>query len=588
MVTDVTRVSPESPFIYLLISFGIGLWSLVTFNYAFEIADGVMRGDYYRHFYKIVIPFLNGDADFTILWTNHHSSPVLHLHQILNLFLFKGDLSVDGIMGVGFMLIIGILIGSHFYKNQSRENSNYLLFVFFAFAIGCLMPALTATKYIKWPLISIQGYIVLVCTVLAIYMDTVFREKKISPVSYLFVALGCLLLISMHNSYGSIFCAGVAALLVLVSVLERRLDYLLMALVICLVIYGWSVFQLEYLKAHTAGKRLGEASDKIISLDHIINIPSYISGFGKAISNALYGPFFASKNIRSLFGLQGAYVFWFLHGAVFIFVLLLNLWSERRVRFAAMLMSYGGMLALSVILFRGEQFPWGIQGGRFMISIKLASAGFFYVVVKELLRVKRFDLKKAAIFISLVILIAQVSSAIEHYKIRSVYVEENALRETSLLMKGLDQGNDFSLGFYITGRDRDGRYDSVIDWLSENRINVFADDYSHEELSYRYLQGWNGFQNRTGEAIDLDINGRCLKISDVGEKYAWKIKANISTIKKRKKNYLYRKGLGKPKKNLFGLINGTMNMYGIASGVETLCWSKNTVVEIERLEIVRL
>ena len=102
--------------VFLLLSVNALLFLLTT-------TSPYARADVWRHLDEIIIPFLSGSSDWTVLWSNHHPSPLLHILQIVNLKLRGFRLHFDVLLG--FFLLVPLGSKNHLGTFQSITEAGF-------------------------------------------------------------------------------------------------------------------------------------------------------------------------------------------------------------------------------------------------------------------------------------------------------------------------------------------------------------------------------------------------------------------------------------------------------------------------------
>ena len=558
----------------------ISFWVLLSVCYAALAADSTFRNDFFRHTKKIIIPFLSGDAPITILWANHHSSPILHLHQMLNFYLFDANLAFDAYFGIAVMGILGLLFATIFLRFALAEGLSQNQSAILAAVVGSALVALTVSLPIDWPLVSIQTYFLLFGVLVSLYGASLLQRVSIPGYHALGICLVCLAIIVFHNSFGSIFSIGLASVYFFYAVFERRPGLFLIATAVVGLVFLWPLFQSEIMGVKTSDRRMDEGLSELQSLQHILNLPSYIAGFGKALFAGLYGHS-AAKLLSITFGKTTAAVTWFLHGAIYIALLLWMLFRRKQWAFFAILMVTIGGLSLSAILFRGVEYPWGVDAGRYALNFRVAvaallSAGFLFLMNsgKNSPLVRKLTYTVAGI-LAFSQLVSSAVYVIEYDRVR----EDNANREMALYLYGTDPDNKFSLRRLVSGRGGEHIYSSVVQWLKEEKLNVFSDSYPFEkELGhYRYgAEKYDPLLAETGIKPVIDQNCVVLAVPLVDQAWRLSVTAEIADLEHEQLVISYS---GRDREYSYVILDGQLVYYGVqpAGSEARFCWEPDKV-----------
>ncbi len=94
-------------FVFAVIFFILAL-NAATFTYINTSLE--VRSDGWRHLNDVVLPFVNGESDFYVLWSNHHAFPFLHMLQIASLKIFDLRTDVIAFFGMSCQVLFAFLI----------------------------------------------------------------------------------------------------------------------------------------------------------------------------------------------------------------------------------------------------------------------------------------------------------------------------------------------------------------------------------------------------------------------------------------------------------------------------------------------
>ena len=132
--------------VFLLLSINALLFLLTT-------TSPYARADVWRHLDEIIIPFLDGSRDWTVLWSNHHPSPLLHILQIVNLKFLGFRLHFDALLGFFFQVLTSFLLVSRILQSAGHnsspvEKTDHSLFVGTLLVVAILQGFNTLDQYI--------------------------------------------------------------------------------------------------------------------------------------------------------------------------------------------------------------------------------------------------------------------------------------------------------------------------------------------------------------------------------------------------------------------------------------------------------
>lgn len=271
-------------FYLLVIAFVIliGAANSLEFNYYF--GNGAFQRDYFRHFNNNILPVINGSGSLANLFQNHHSSPLLHLHQITTNTLGDDSLRGNAYVGITIFSMIAMCLGVAAYRGlaATTDLKGYSL------AIGCtvalLLSSLTTKQPVEVPLIYLQSYFFALGLAVAVstYLLCVQPFSGSRALLYIFSVI---LAIVMHSSFGTLFfLASISAIAIRILV-RRNYRLLIPLLAVIAFAYFWNAHTLPWL-GHKNPPRIDPIR---YLLNNLTEIPFMISAFGKSLLVGFHG-----------------------------------------------------------------------------------------------------------------------------------------------------------------------------------------------------------------------------------------------------------------------------------------------------------
>ena len=186
--------------VFLLLSINALLFLLTT-------TSPYARADVWRHLDEIIIPFLNGSSDWTVLWSNHHPSPLLHILQIVNLKFLGFRLHFDALLGFFFQLLTSFLIVSRMLQSashdpESEQQRDHSLFVGTLLVVAILQGFNTLEQY-TWPLFATVQYLYFFAVITYLATDRCLRSPTRG--NFWLLRICTLVLVVANTSYGTVF-----------------------------------------------------------------------------------------------------------------------------------------------------------------------------------------------------------------------------------------------------------------------------------------------------------------------------------------------------------------------------------------------
>lgn len=201
-----------------------------TFLFIFYTASPYVRSDVWRHLEDIIIPFLEHTEGLSILWSNHHPSPLLHTLHIINIKYFGFRLDYDAYLGYFFQVITTLLILKIIISTAGENRKIGIVSGLFLLLIISIELGFNTLDQYTWPLLTTVQYLYFFGIVVFLTVDRCIQRE--SRRAYLAVAVAALVLMLANTSYGTIFLMSTIAVLMLVYALDRRAAYLRSALII--------------------------------------------------------------------------------------------------------------------------------------------------------------------------------------------------------------------------------------------------------------------------------------------------------------------------------------------------------------------
>lgn len=448
---------------------------VLTLIFVENYSISVFSRDSFRHLTKIIIPFLeNWSLNWNLLWSNHHPSPLLHLHQMFNLYVFRGDLRFDAYFGAVAQLIIGLIFIRLSYLQMSKKYPTaHATNVVLSLAIGIVSIALIESSPYTWPLVSIQNYF-LITGIGVAYFTYKVVEQKASLKSALGLVVMVFFAMLTHKSYGSIFTFSAAAVLLFQCLVyrDKRIFVCGISVLSTLLIYDLVIIDMLYMQ-HNASSE--------IQVKNLSIIFSYFTAFGKAIFGALHGQTLSSNTPHFIF---------FFYGSLFALCTLWASLQRDRLVIVAVLMVAVTVFGIGAALFRNTSaFPHGISAPRYILNYKVGGVSMIWVIFVAL---RQYVSQKVWSSISIALVVGLVCNQLFAMKNifrvgKSVAVLQNSAA-VSLYIYGTDKKHsNFKLPFVITGYNNDFVLKPAINYLVEKELNVFYPKYNSSENLKNYI-----------------------------------------------------------------------------------------------------
>lgn len=507
----------------------IGAINSLEFNYIF--GDGAFQRDYFRHFNLNVIPLINGSGDATNLFLNHHSSPLLHFHQIVAMWISDGSLRGNAYVGIVLFSLTALYLGVIAFQDLAAHTNSKWYGLTIACAVVLVISGLTAAEPVVNPLIYLQGYFfVLGVTVAALTYFLCTQPMSGKRVSlYICIVLATIVL---HSSYGTLFAYASATAIAIQALTRSKYRLLAPMLIIILLAYIWNTHVLPSLGHHNPPR-----ADPLVYLhNNLAEVPFIIAAFGMSLLAGFHGDAYTFNLTRDT--LHTAHTIGFL-GVAFTYTsaMLWALCAPRKVMIAGIIMLAMLLAAAAVPLTRwGSSFPYKLDAVRYIFMYKFAAAAFVWAAADALgscCRQIGSDAGKNArtilfisIALSLLICIAVLQNrAYRTLKGNAAYFFQTQINnELAVYMLGVDASNSYSLHKWFSGFNKPLIYAPVIEWIAKVETNVFSPDYRGTRQLKHYKQARAVYLSSNAIPEPLPMHtGNCHLFPEFTERRAWKL-----------------------------------------------------------------
>jgi len=519
----------------ILIAASIGTANSLGLTYYF--GNGAFQADYFRHFLYNVMPILDGTGSLTRLFTNHHASPLLHLHQIFTSYVLKTSLRVDAYAGITLFFIMAAYLSVAAFHELSLRTGSKIYALIVGISIALVMTGLTTAGPISWPLIYLQGYFLCLGLLVAISTYLLCMQPRSGNRQVLYVG-SVILMVLLHSSYGVVFFVASVSAIAIRAIPQRNYKLLVLLLGTAIFVYGWNAYILPFFGQMKARDTIDSASNLAALFGQI---PLLLTVFGKAVAAGFYGDAYAyvvDKNALQSWQVIGFFSIAVAYAAATLWALAV----QRKVLLAGVIMLAIGLGALTVAVYRGNgTFPFTIDASRYILLYKFAAAAFVWSSADALASLFRLVAPGVSqgirgfllSVIALSFLGAIIALQLVAFKIilqsQSSLATLAAWNELSVYMLGVDSANTFSLQNWQSGHNGSGVNTPVINWLVRNEVNVFSPDYRASEHLAHYMRARAIYQ-ASGEApLRLEIDQKnCIQHPGFTGKQAWNVSIESS------------------------------------------------------------
>jgi hypothetical protein len=507
--------------------------TLNSLDLAYQVGNGAFRNDYFRHFYFTVLPLVDGGGSLSLLFNNHHASPLLHLHQIFTSLVLDRSLRVDAYTGIGLFFIMAIYLAVTAFHEVLHRSGSQLYALLVAILISLIATGLTASGPISWPLIYLQGYFLFLGFFIAVatYLICMQPNNRIRIALYAGIVV---LAILLHTSYGTMFFVASVPAIAWSAISQRNHKLVFLILGVAVFTLVWNFFVLPMfgqLEFRDTGKSLDYIADRLVDL------PLVIAAFGKAVATGVHGDAFSFTINRDALG------FWRMAG---FFCLAMTyagatLWAtlaQRKLLIAGVIMMAVLLGAMSALLSRGsDTFAFNLDAPRYILLYRIAAAAFFWSIADALISLfglvtpkggKRIQgaLLSVVALVSLSLVVTLQVAAFDIIAKRKPQMAVAAgWNELAIYMLGVDSVNTYSLKNWQSGANASWVNNKIIAWLVQKEANVFSPDYRGSDYLANYIKARSIYQSRRENPLPLIMDQKnCLQHNGFTRDQAWNIK----------------------------------------------------------------
>ena len=451
---------------------------LFNLYYAHNYVGTEMKHDLFRQVDEILAPLWSGDGSLSLLWSNHHASPLLHLHQLANFKFFGGNYYYDAMTGLFLLTVMAIFASRLAIQYFKTDLTPTTLWMFCALTVVVVLTVLSGAHY-TWPLISMQLYFVAIAMVLFWASDNVLRKNRLVIKDVIIIWLLSAIALLAHESYGALTVASSAGIFILNALYKRRLIFIFIAVVQLIFI----VFYLKVIADLGPGSN-PSINTRSLSRNFVKIITEFTHSTGNVFLETLTGQ-------RDMFEIKHRSPVTLLTGAVLIlFSCIYGLWPKRN-NFIASLLAFSFMFAFSVCAFR-IMFGNGFSAERYITSHKVMTIGLLWALVHFGVNLLPKRVVMPAITgMSVLLIISHILGINASIKQGERKAEIQSLREYSLVAMGADPRN--RLFHHTLTIDPTKTIRSTLKFLKKEQLNVFHPDYPLNRISAEYLEAKQAF-----------------------------------------------------------------------------------------------
>lgn len=559
----------------------LATFSAYSLAYGLQVVDGVFKNDHFRHFRYIVIPLLTQSFDSSLLFINHHASPLLHFHEILSIRLYDGLLYYDLIVTGCLLFILAVVLTLSARRYFAARDYPPLIQLLCSLPVGIIIVSLTSQLPYSWPLVSLSSYHFLLGTSAAIVACSVFDNQRDSgPWLHLLMVALVFFAVVMHSSFGSLFAAAIAVYSLYNGFAQKRPVLVVEAFLILFFLYLWNAVFLPTVRAVNYGQDI----DVVYWLSEMKNLHWYVTAFGKGLFDALHG--FAFRGSLGL-SREAEKLIFLVYGTIFLLLMIRAAMKKHGPRLAGLLMLTVFLGAIAAALTRSEESSsyWAIAAPRYVLFYRLGCGALVWILFDLLGDLCRLCGRWRFRLMLLPVVVVIGGIGYSHYVSgRSLWGSAayfrsiHANHELAVYMTGVDADNTFSLAGFVSGRNGPKVYMPVIEWLADEQLNVFHPTYrAYSQLrGYKQAAEIEGSAIREGARSTPQLENNCFTVAHADSIRAW----TLSFYSEEKGTLQVKRLAGDAGHVSYFVLPGSLNHKGILEPGSQygFCFSPNVTV----------
>jgi hypothetical protein len=466
------------------------MFCVLFFNaalYTIFTAVNFLFADEWRHFNKIIIPLVEGKASWSILFSNHHPYPLLHLFQLINLYLFDYRPEYQAFLGLASQALAGFLLILLFLRSSS-DNLSELQRSIFGVGLVILIFGFNSGIVYSWSAIGISQVFFLLSIILYLIVDTALRNesKMLSSVAVIF----CFVLILANGDSGTIFI-GVIPLVIFVIRGFRNRKYVKLALLSLIPIFIYWIF-LQFINVPNSLE--GAQFPSTLITGKSAYLFDLILGYSVGLASGLINfDVIIKKYAWSAELLIGLSVL-----LVILQVVITVLYIKEKKYYISIvpviLTAVGLIFFLSLALYRynpGDNI-WIFASPRYGSIWRLPVIGFIlslallWPVMNQWKRCTRLSIKTIFLTTATILLVLISAQTLILWNGSAFRKELNNQLSFSLFLASLREEGSLELPRAIAGHNR--KLDRVYDFLQKRQLNVFSDNHRKNSYFSNYLK----------------------------------------------------------------------------------------------------
>lgn len=509
-------------------TFALRFWPLIfvllfilnTALYAGDAAAAYVNADVWRHLWLIILPLLEGDASWMVLWSNAHPSPLLHLTQIFSLRFFDFRMDVIAYIGFAFQILGLALI---LFWLRPKTDHGYIrsnLWAIGALSSAVLVFGFTATNQYSNELIAIQQVFFFVGLLFLICIDHAARSTHPKWHQHLaWITSGVLLVLVVNADWGTLFVAPTIAILFVAFAISRQWRHLHMALGASALLLASHLILSNLLGAGSSG------GGSIAWLEVMARIPQMIAATALGLATGLYGYL---QPIRSIYADWPVATLSLAVAHLLAYLALLVVFLYRRQPLEslvpAFLMAFPLLFAGAVLVFRDtpQSVILQIAIPRYVPALKLGGVGAIWALYALLAGTAgadghqrestRFPVGTVVFVLLMALFLGEQLTTVRAGWEGAPYVAKWHEREELALFLFGDKENQLAR----SATRSPGPHDRPLAFLVERNLNVFSGRYPAHALLDTHRKAKAGFAGAEDDVLSLprDAEGQTLATND--------------------------------------------------------------------------
>ena len=451
-----------------LFAFIIAALILNSIFYIQEAGGSHLRADTWRHI-KYIISLLEHGAPISTLWENHHSRPLYHVLQILNLKFFNFNMLFDAYLGLIARIGIFLIFVRIFYSHSRRFGLFELLFLLI---IAFLLLGFNKATPYTFPAVSVLSFDLLIVLVLFLQLDQIVSHKATSS-QYFLILLTTMILILANADLGFLFIIPSIFVTLAIGLYKQKYNILIFSIFLFIFVGTYRfVISIFTPQSYSTAKLLSLVKNNI-STDYLIDI---IRGYGIGVLSGVVDAtgFYNMGGTISLVIKLLSFVSVVALLIVVVLYFYMGLWNKTVI--PLYIIAGWGLFILGAFVFRYDRGGfWIVAAARYSVVHAFGALGLLWaawLIAGSMPKDGYRIISKVGLVAGILVLLVHAYQIYAAWDRAPFYNFWHHKSEVGIFLQAHDEENNIILPSYIVGKNRDSL--EIAKYLKHNQLNIFS------------------------------------------------------------------------------------------------------------------